>query len=315
MQTSSEKKYQAIFGSHANPYLEKQSGDFIQQIRSYLSHCYYDVVLDKLSVFSPKLPYKLLVTTIPKSGSHLLIKALRNFRELKRRPIVLGPYLATNAYYEPIKNMAYNRFAWGHVGAEKMSLQLARDLDMVVIVMLRDPRDVVLSYVDHVYRLKPHILKNYYNSLPDDLARLKATIQGVPHDAYLRDPKLAEMGVYNRHPGFSDIGTVCRSYLAWLEYRDIHMVHFEDMIGEKGRGSRDQQLEEVKKLISFLNLKYTEDQAEHICSRVYDHKSPTFNLGIQARWKSVFTEEIKNIFKEVASTELIRMGYEKDDNW
>ena len=315
MQSFPEKEFKAIVGSLSPSYLRNRLGDSIQPIRSYLSHCYYDVVLDKLSVIAPKLPYKLMVTTIPKSGSHLLQGVLRNFRELERRPIVLGPYLTIKEYYEPIKNMAYNRFAWGHIGADKMSFQLVADLGLVVIVMLRDPRDVVVSYVDHVYRLKPHILKNYYNSLPDDHARLRATIQGVPHDAYSRDPRLVEMGVYERHPGFSDIGTVCRSYLPWLEHADIHVVHFEDLVGEKGAGSRDRQLEGVKRLISFLKLKCTEDQAEDICDRIYDRRSPTFNQGIQARWKFVFTEELKDIFKEVASIELIRMGYEKDDNW
>jgi hypothetical protein len=37
--------------------------------------------------------------------------------------------------------------------------------------------------------------------------------------------------------------------------------------------------------------------------------------GIAGDWKEVITEEDKRIFKEAAGDLLIRLGYEKDDDW
>jgi sulfotransferase 6B1 len=44
-------------------------------------------------------------------------------------------------------------------------------------------------------------------------------------------------------------------------------------------------------------------------------KSPTFRSGKTGEWKKHFTDEHKKIFKEVAGDLLIKLGYEKDNNW
>jgi hypothetical protein len=44
-------------------------------------------------------------------------------------------------------------------------------------------------------------------------------------------------------------------------------------------------------------------------------KSPTFRSGKTGEWKKHFTDEHKKIFKEVAGDLLVKLGYEKDNNW
>lgn len=265
--------------------------------------------------FGPGLSFKLMMTSVPKSGSHLLQAMLTNLRELKRAPVVLYPYKPVSEYRMAIEKLAHNRFAWGHIGLNMETLDLIQRFDMGIIVMLRDPRDIVVSFVDHVYRLKPHILKNYYTSLANDHARLKAAILGAQKEAYPRDQILAEQGIYDMYTGFTNIGRVCEGYLAWTEYSKTHVVHFEDLIGADGGGSKKNQEKAVRGVIDFLGLAYTESETSKICRKIYNPKSPTFNRGKTNRWKALFTEELKDIFKSVAGESLIEMGYEKDDSW
>ena len=44
-------------------------------------------------------------------------------------------------------------------------------------------------------------------------------------------------------------------------------------------------------------------------------KSPTFRSGKTGEWKKHFTDEHKRIFKDVAEDLLVKLGYEKDENW
>jgi hypothetical protein len=37
--------------------------------------------------------------------------------------------------------------------------------------------------------------------------------------------------------------------------------------------------------------------------------------GIAGDWKNNFSEEAKQVFHAYAGSELIKMGYEKDDSW
>jgi hypothetical protein len=190
-------------------------------------------------------------------------------------------------------------------------------MDLSVLVMMRDPRDMVVSHVDHAFRLKPSILKKFYGTLSDDKERLKAAIRGVPADGYPRVAAVAEEGGYQMLTGYADIGAVCRSYLAWAKLRGIrvHVVHYRDLIGEMGGGSRQRQFETVRGVIEFLKLDYEESDIARICGKTYNTRSVTFNQGGQNRWKSVFDAELKDLFKKYAARELIEMGYEKNDNW
>ena len=44
-------------------------------------------------------------------------------------------------------------------------------------------------------------------------------------------------------------------------------------------------------------------------------KSPTFRSGKTGEWKKYFTDEHKKIFKDIAGDLLIKLGYEKDNDW
>ena len=287
----------------------------IRPTRALFWRC-QDYALDQFAAICPRLSSKLLVVSIPKAGLHLLTEALGGLREVSRRPLPLPNNLPVSSHRESFRGMARNRFAHWHYGATPETLAMAEETDASVIVVLRDPRDIVVSFVDYVCHLEAHVLHRYYQSLPDLRERMKQAILGVPKDLFDRDSKIGQMRANNpTYPGISDIGEVCRSYLAWQKHLRTHFVYFEDLVGERGGGDGDRQFSEMRKLMEFLKLNYTDRRISRLCAGIYNPGSQTFNKGVQGRWKSAFTDETKDLFKMVAAKELVRMGYEKDDQW
>lgn len=289
-------------------------GEWSYRLRRVAWAC-EDFILDRLKspIAAPGFP--VMATSVPKSGTHLLIEALKNLGVFTRRPLMLDPYRPVRVYRGPLGRMACNRFAWGHVGASDEAVRMVFDLGIRVILVLRDPRDVVVSFMDHVSRLRVHALGAYYGSLPSEEARLIAAIRGAPADVYHRDPALAAAGVYDQYTGYADIGTVYRCYLRWVRMPNVVSVCFEDLVGERGGGSRELQFKTLKKIVSFLGLNYPDSRISEIGSKIFSTTASTFNQGVRCRWKSAFTEPVKRAFKAVGSVELIEMGYEQDSNW
>jgi hypothetical protein len=276
-----------------------------------------DFVLDRLATVQPHLTFKLLCTAIPKSGTHLIMETLGKIREIRRSPLLMRPRVPVDDFVPALEQMALNRYSYGHWGVNPHTERIVRDQNLSVMVMLRDPRDMVVSHVDHAFRLKPSILKEFYGTLPNDHERWRAAILGVPADRYPRNPAVEAENGYDMLTGYADIGKVCRSYLAWSKLPGVrvHVVHYRDLIGEKGGGSREKQFETVRQIAQFLKLDYEDRDIERICGKTYNTRSVTFNRGGQGRWREAFDDELKDLFKSVAARELIEMGYEKDDRW
>jgi hypothetical protein len=50
-------------------------------------------------------------------------------------------------------------------------------------------------------------------------------------------------------------------------------------------------------------------------SAINPSRSPTFRSGKTGDWKKYFTEAHKKIFKDVAGNLLVKLGYEKYNDW
>ncbi|NGX56908.1 MAG: hypothetical protein K1060chlam5_01161 [Candidatus Anoxychlamydiales bacterium] len=100
-----------------------------------------------------------------------------------------------------------------------------------------------------------------------------------------------------------------------MNRKDVLVTKFENLIGEKGGGTRELQKNEIIKIANFIDVKVTDEKIESICDNLWglsddQRYNRTFNIGEIGRWKEYFTE--KNIveFKDKWSSYLIKWGYE-----
>ena len=271
---------------------------------------------------------KIMANSVPKSGTHLLFRLLyllgykwpnfsvgahvvegrfRHIKQVLRKPlpgnngILLGldnPRRVRRGYLEHlISKMKDGEILGAHAFYTPEISSILKQNGMQVVSIVRDPRDVAVSYMHYLKGLRRYMHKDYM-SLPDDDARLLFSICG---------------GKLGRH-NFLSVGEQCRQLLEWEKEGESLVIRFEDLIGAAGGGSPDVQRQTIEQVSKHLNL----DVSEHKISGVQEElfgSTGTFRKGQIGEWEVEFSETHKNAAKKVAGRLLIDLGYEKDQLW
>jgi hypothetical protein len=163
--------------------------------------------------------------------------------------------------------------------------------------IFRDPRDVVVSHVFYVTEMESrHVHHAHYQSLPDFGARLMVSILGRP-DASIEFPNIAERFA---------------PYMDWLNHPEVLAIHFEDLISDRG-GTLARIMDHFLARVPLQTPRNL--VLGSLDASINPSKSPTFRSGKTGEWIKYFTQEHTRIFKEVAGPLLIKLGYEKDNDW
>jgi len=153
-------------------------------------------------------------------------------------------------------------------------------------------------------------LHQYYaNNLKDRDSRIATSISGV----ILGTPLGSNISLPSVSADFA-------RWEGWLNDRKTLSLRFEDLVGERGGGSEGRRLEVIERILADIGVKTdgVDLRGEYGSRCMNPEESHTFRKGQKGgvgAWKSIFTDEHKDIFKEVTGDLLIRLGYEKDMNW
>jgi len=89
-------------------------------------------------------------------------------------------------------------------------------------------------------------------------------------------------------------------------------IHFEDLIHD--RAATLTRI--MDHLLNRFPLSATRQLIlDSLETSINPKKSPTFRSGKTGEWKKHFTDEHKEIFKAVAGDLLVKLGYEKNNDW
>jgi len=261
------------------------------------------------SVAAPQNGWPVLLgISFPKSGTHLLDQILLGFSKAAPFSKRVHSFYAEYEGESGRKRAPGQALAWldslqprdiasAHLFARPEAVARVTSPAFVPYFIFRDPRDVVVSHVFYVTDMEArHVHHKYYVSLPDFNSRLNVSIMGRP----------------DTDVEFPDIAGRFAPYLGWLEHPEVLAIHFEDLINDRpstlthiiDRFLARAPLDAPRQLI----LKSLE-------SSINPRRSPTFRSGKTGEWKKYFTEEHKKLFKDVAGDLLVKLGYEKDNNW
>ena len=250
----------------------------------------------------------LLGISFPKSGTHLLDQILLGFANAAPFSKRLHSFYAEYEGESGIKRSPEQAIAWldslhpcdvasAHLFAMPDAVKRVCSSKFVPYFIFRDPRDVVVSHVFYVTDMEAHhVHHKYYQSLPDFNSRLTASILGRP-DANVE---------------FLNIADRFAPYLGWLDQAEVLAIHFEDLI--KDRAAALTRI--MDHLLQRVPL-HTPRQLilESLETSINPKKSPTFRSGKTGEWEKYFTDEHKKIFKDAAGDLLVKLGYEKDNDW
>lgn len=250
----------------------------------------------------------LLGISFPKSGTHLLDQILVGFSRVAPFSTRLHSFYAEYEGESGRKRPPEQALAWldalqagdiasAHLFARPEAVDRVCSPAFVPYFIFRDPRDVVVSHVFYVTDMEPrHVHHEYYASLPDFESRLSVSILGRP-DAGIE---------------FPDISVRFAPYLGWLDRPQVLSLHFEDLIHDRAAS--------LTRIMDHLLARAPVPAPRPVVldaleASINPKRSPTFRSGKTGEWKKHFSPDHKKIFKDVAGELLIRLGYEKDNNW
>jgi hypothetical protein len=250
----------------------------------------------------------LLGISFPKSGTHLLDQILLGFNRVAPFSRRLHSFYAEYEGESGRKHTAEQALTWldslrpgdiasAHLFARQEGLQRVCTPAFIPYFIFRDPRDVVVSHVFYVTDMEArHVHHEYYQSLANFDARLNASILGRP-DAKIEFPNIADRFA---------------PYLGWLAQPTVMAIHFESLINDRAAA--------LNRIIDHFLLRVPLQAPralilESLESSINPSRSPTFRSGKTGEWKKHFTPEHKKIFKEVAGDLLVKLEYEKNNDW
>lgn len=246
---------------------------------------------------------KVLVNSVPKSGTHLLSRCLSLMPGMVEVPVALNRPLGLADLRSKLERVHRGSFVKGHVHFTEKYRDLLLELGFSTFLVLRDPRDVAISLLHWAtYKHPRHRLRPFLQSLDDDAERLMAIIKGV------------EPNAIGTERGLENIADYVGMFLPWMDHGSF-VVRFEALIGPVGGGRRDAQIREIRGVAAHLGIDLRDDGAARIAERTFSRGSRTFRRGQIGDWRSCFSERHKEVFKTVAGQLLIDLGYEKNLDW
>lgn len=244
----------------------------------------------------------------PKSGSHLLLQILNGFTQIMPYRYVDADPIRTitkdgrrktqNEILDELKKIPNGVIGWGYLEATKENVSFLTASGRVNYFIYRDPRDTLVSQVFFATDMyEEHGMHKYYKSLPDFGERLKVAITGIDKD------DLYMVSVKQRYDGV----------FQWLEQKNVMCIRFEDLINNRD-AALNTMLDEVEKT-GYKIPTPREKAISILVEAIQPKKSRTFRLGKTGGWREHFTDEHKKLFKDVAGDLLVRLGYEKTNDW
>ncbi len=277
---------------------------------------------------------KIMANSLPKSGTHLLIKLLKELNFERKQPGLSAamirmtqrnPFRRLSTFVKKcscnssngehfkidldnldncikkkhldkyLLSIDENQFISAHV---PYTLELDNYLSLhniKMIYIIRDPRAVLLSYYNHQSTDKNYDLYYFFKNKTLEESYLPI-LNGIKGNGDIVLTSLKER--VNNSKG-------------WINSANVCAIHFETLIGSKGGGCAVTQQNEIKKILKYLSgSSYKNFDIDNLANKIFDTKAPTFKNGQIDKWKTTLSEVMIKKVEEKLATEIEELGYE-----
>jgi hypothetical protein len=236
---------------------------------------------------------KVLLNSIPKAGTNLLdgyLQALPPLRPSGHRTLS-GWNEISQKTINKIIEIKKGEYYTAHLPAHKNLLNALRGSDIRVLLIVRDPRAVLVSNFKYVLDIDvTHPTHKYIKSLKNDRERLIACIKGKKNI-------------------LTPINEIYELFLDWQNQDNCLVVKFEDLVGQRGGGDAEIQIQTISKIINHLNITMDKEEILNIIMTMEKTSSPTLRSGQIDGWKKYFDTELSNILESQLGRSAEKFGY------
>jgi hypothetical protein len=259
-----------------------------------------------------------ITTSLPKSGTHLLTRLL-SLLDMKESSLHLSSSLLYTQTRNPIQNIRNylrssskkdlmgisvdidnidnkikpgvlkklindvpeNHYVQAHLPYSNDLHLLLHEKNYKILAIVRDPRDVIISFINQQENDKAYPLHKLFNSISIE-EKVDIVFNGIKIS---RDIQL------------SPLETRYKNVLGWKKKQKSLFLKFEDLIGEKGDGSAKKQKHTINKVLQYLNLERSNQEISSIRDKLFYRKAETFNKGQIGRWKTELNDQVIDLIK------------------
>jgi hypothetical protein len=247
---------------------------------------------------SPSRPHQpFVIFSPPKCGTHLVGKTLSLM--VNENPAYYLSGIGENSVLDSLNIVASEEargcFVVGHHFTNTL-LKTLVNKGYKIIFVVRDPRDQLISAVNWLKEGQWFWLSIAGMSNPHD--QITEAITGAQH-------------------GWQSVESCFLSFentLLGLPPESIYKVHFEKLVGVNGKGTSEEQINEILSIANCIGLKIDSKKIKYVTDNLFGGTA-TFRDGSIGKWKLVFTKDQKEQFKVRYNYLLMRLGYEKDSQW
>ena len=224
----------------------------------------------------------------PKAGSHLLFRISEIFGY---------GYPIEFKFWDKTPKDGEFMFWCQHLPWSKGNERTLEERGIKMVVIYRDPRDVIASFLRAVIDQNPNVL--YYWHILRDFGAEK-----FANEAMLGIKKGETFG-----DGVSMVDYRMK-WLSWKAVDNVLPVRFENLIGSRGGGNDASQLKTFIRICQFIGLKKDDKEYQEAVEKVFDPNSKTFIKGGKVgAWKKYLTENNLEFLEKLTGNLIQELGY------
>lgn len=194
--------------------------------------------------------------------------------------------------------MPDNHLMFGHQMNNEKIMKIIRDKGIITFIIVRDPRDVVISRFYHERSFGKCVRYNRFRSIPPQEA-IKEVIYHV------EGPKVNNVWVDATNEKLN-ISEYFKSFSMFWRSDYVNVIRFEDLVGPLGGGSQEKQMQTLRFIRNKLG---SSADIEQIASRLFGGPI-TFRKGQIGEWAREMSDENKELVNKVAEDVIKELGYE-----
>lgn len=232
-----------------------------------------------------------LLNSIPKSGTHLLLQAVQGIPDVEIvPPVIMGEFKKEDL---DIQDLSLNQFIYGHLFYSAEYEETFRKHGVKQLLMIRDPRDVILSLYYYMLKVLPHHPVRQYaekNQLNKEEI-INSLILGISENEFI----------------YEGSNEILSRFTSWMNNPDVLVLRYEDLNDPMKQG------EEFYNILFHLTggnvPENFSEMIESMKNNIIPEHSGTFRKGSSGEWKKEFTNLNKKIFHKNCKKQLNVLGY------
>jgi hypothetical protein len=197
----------------------------------------------------------------------------------------LTSFISEAANYPNARN-----YILGHAPYSDLLSRLLVDHNIRTLFIIRDPRDVLVSWAHYIYNQPRHFAYSGFagKSLEE---RFRLVLDG----GYLPN------GIF-----IESYANIIRSTFGWISNPSVLTVYFEDLVGQLGGGNDEAQARTIKQIAEFAGIDNV--SVSDVSSQLFGG-TKTFRDGQIGGWRGVLSPEFLELFNIRVGFSLPILGY------